>query len=209
MRQGMTPAEAYNAKAPAEGFRLLTSDALDHATADHRFVKIARGGQVNLTFYGQTIEYEAPELFHLQGDDVEVIVSRRTLRQVTVLYPVPGGTASCVAALKPLLAWVPENRDELRAALRCKAAVHRAVRQGVKASRLALEAANPVKLLETQQALPAHEQLAGQKLFGAPAPSHPEVSSTQFVGERLELRKRQLTSEEVAAKAWEAMEESS
>jgi hypothetical protein len=185
MRRGMTPNEAYNAKRPAEGLRRISADEVDRCTADHRFLKVARGGQVNLTFYGQTIEYEAPELFFLQGSDVEVIVSRRTLRQVTVIYPVTGGTANCVASLKPLLAWLPENRDELRSALRCKAAVHRAVRDGVKAMRLEAKATNPVELMEMQKALPDREQPSGQRLFGAPSPQlpdpgHPETSSLEW-----------------------------
>lgn len=169
MRRGMTPNEAFNVKRPAQGFRTISVDELDHHSAEHRFVKIARGGQINLRFYGQTVEYTAPELFSHQGEDVEVIISRRTFRQVTVLYPITGGTASCVATLKPQLAWLPENRDELRAAMRCKAAVHRAIRKGVKASRVALAAANPVELLEQQKTLPAKEIIGAQKFF---APSN-------------------------------------
>jgi hypothetical protein len=165
MRLGMTPNEAMNAKRPTEGFRFITLDELDRHTAEHRFVKVARGGQVNLTFFGQMAEYVAPELFPNQDKDVEVIVSRRTLRQVTVIYPVPGGTKSCVATLKPQLAWLPENRDELRAAMRCKAAVSRVIRQGVKASKVALQAANPVQLLEQQKALPSKEIIGMQKFF--------------------------------------------
>jgi hypothetical protein len=63
-------------------------------------------------------------------------------------------------------------------------------------------------LLDT---LAAQQIVNPRQLFGTSAPpplGHPETSSTEFVGERLGLRKRQLTSEEVAEKAWEAMEES-
>jgi hypothetical protein len=165
MRRGMTPNEAFNVKRPAQGFRTISVDELDHHSAEHRFVKIARGGQINLRFFGQTVEYTAPELFSHQGEEVEVIISRRTFRHVTVLYPITGGTASCVATLKPQLAWLPENRDELRAAMRCKAAVHRAIRKGVKASKVALKAANPVELLEQQKALPAKDIIGAQKFF--------------------------------------------
>jgi transposase InsO family protein len=180
MRRGMSPKEAWQVKQPAQGLRTITLDQLDHATADHRFVKVARGGQVNLTFFGQTLEYEAPELFHHQGEDCEVIVSRRTFHQVTVLYLIAGGIGSCVATLKPQLAWLPENRDELRAAMRCKGAIHRAVRQGLKASRVALEAANPVDLLERQRMLPAKQIIGTQKFFG-PTPDHPSIGSPEYM----------------------------
>jgi hypothetical protein len=125
MRRGMTPNEAWQVKKPAQGLRTITLDEFDHHSAEHRFVKIARGGQVNLTFFGQTLEFESPELFNLRGEDVEVIISRRTFRQITVMYPVAGGSASCVA----------------------------------------LEAANPVELLEQQKALPAREIIGAQKFF--------------------------------------------
>jgi transposase InsO family protein len=209
MRRGMTPNEAYNVKRPADGFRTISAAELDHASADHRFVKIARGGQVNLTFFGQTLEYEAPELFHLQGEQVEAIVSRRTFRQITVLYPIAGGTGNCVATLKPQLAWLPENRDELRAAMRCKAAVHRAVRQGLKASRVALEAANPVELLEQQKALPAKEIVGSQKFFADSPLGHPEMGSLEYQAQRMGVKghRRQQTSEEVADAALRSMQE--
>ena len=190
MRRGMTPNEAFRVKTPTSGFRMISSSELDLHSAEHRFVKVARGGQVNLTFFGQAVEYEAPELFLHQGQDVEVIISRRTFRQVTVIYPIAGGTASCVATLKPQLDWLPENRDELRAAMRCKAAVSRAIRHGVKASRVALEAANPVELLESQKALPAKEIIGAQKFFApspeprAPKPDFPETGSMEYLSAR-------------------------
>jgi hypothetical protein len=202
MRRGMTPNEAYNVKRPAEGFRMITDAELDLHTADHRFVKVARGGQVNLTFYGQTIEYEAPELFNLQGVEVEAIISRRTFRKVTVIYPVNGGMESCTATLKPQMDWLPENREELRAAMRCKAAVHRAVREGLKARRLETEAGNPVELLEIQKALPAREQVGGQKLFGAPhppPPEHPEMSSMGWWDRKLARKRPRFANERAAA----------
>jgi hypothetical protein len=212
MRRGMTPNEAYNVKRPADGFRTISTAELDHASADHRFIKIARGGQINLSFFGQAVEYEAPELFHLQGEQVEAIVSRRTFRQIVILYPIQGGTASCVATLKPQLAWLPENREELRTAMRCKAAVHRAVRQGLKASRVALEAANPVELLEQQKALPAKDIIGAQKFFAEPTAKplgHSEIGSLEFRAERLGMRghRRSMTSEEVADAALRSMQE--
>jgi len=114
-----------------------------------------------------------------------------------------GGTGNCVATLKPQLAWLPENRDELRAAMRCKAAVHRAVRQGLKASRVALEAANPVELLEQQKALPAKDIIGAQKFFAPSADKplgHPEMGSLEYQAQRMGMKghRRQLTSEEVA-----------
>ena len=121
---------------------------------------------------------------------------------MTVIYPITGGTASCVATLKPQLAWLPENRDELRAAMRCKAAVHRAIRQGVKASKVALEAANPVALLEQQKALPAKDIIGPQKFFDAPVvePQHPEMGSVEYMATRHKRAgySRSFTSEEVA-----------
>jgi hypothetical protein len=157
---------------------------------------------VNLTFYGQTIEYEAPELFNLQGVEVEAIVSRRTFRKITVIYPVNGGMQSCTATLKPQLEWLPENREELRAAMRCKAAVHRAVREGLKAKRLEIEAENPVELLEMQKALPAAEQVGGQKLFGFPNPLPPEdrqISSMEWMEQKLARKRPRFANERAAA----------
>jgi hypothetical protein len=175
-------------------------DELEHHSAEHCFVQVSRGGQVNLTFYGQIVEYIAPELFLQQGERVEVILSRRTFRQVTVIYRVVGGTASCVATLKPQLDWLPENRDELRAALRCKAAVHRAIRQGLEASRMALAAANPVAMLEEQGKLPG-----GQ--FGS-RESRVESREPKAQASRLTRRRSsRQTSEEAADEVWQLMED--
>jgi hypothetical protein len=105
--------------------------------------------------------------------------------------------------------WLPENRDELRAALRCKAAVHRAARQGVKAIQIEAEAANPVELLKTQTALPQREQIGGQKLFGAPALpplGHGEIGSVQYMAERLARRPPRFANER-AARVLEAQKE--
>jgi transposase InsO family protein len=206
MRRGMSPNECWNVKKPTEGFRTISLDELDFHSAEHRFVKVARGGQVNLTFFGQMLEYEAERLFNLQGEEVEVIVSRRTFRKVVVIYPIAGGTASCEAWLKPQLAWVPENRDELRAAMRCKAAVHRAVRQGLKANRAAFEAANPVELLQRQKALPAKEIIGAQKFFADTGLDHAETGSVEYLATR---RRRNPTAEEVAENMLRLMKEAS
>ena len=135
--QGMTPDEAWRTQLAEH--RTLTQEEIDLQTADHRRLTVARGGQVNLTFFGQTIEYEAPELFPRQGEEVEVVVSRLSLRRVTVIFNVPGGTASCVAEAKPLHDWIPEDRTELRAALRCRAALKRSVKRGISASQVLAE----------------------------------------------------------------------
>jgi hypothetical protein len=215
--QGMTPDEAWNVKRPPNGFRTLTESELEYYTADRRFLKIARGGQVNLSIYGQTIEYTAPELFLHQGEEAEVLVSRRALDQVTVIYPVVGGTESCVARLKDELPWGAESRAEVKVRLRCinsvKGILRRSIRTiGAAEGMLAEAPFLPTRaLLDT---LAAQQIVNPRQLFGTSVPAppplgHPETSSTEFMGERLGLRKRQLTSEEVAEKAWQAMEESS
>lgn len=217
--QGMTPDEAWNVKRPAAGFRTLTESELEYYTADRRFLKIARGGQVNLSIYGQTIEYAAPELFLHQGEEAEVLVSRRALDQVTVIYPVVGGTESCVARLKDELPWGSESRAEVKVRLRCinsvKAILKRSVRtvdaaEGVLAEAPFLPTRALLDTLATQQIVNPR-QLFGTSTPAPPPLGHPEISSTEFLGERLGLRKpgRQLTSEEVAEKAWEVMEEGS
>ena len=178
--QGMTPNEAWNTRLPEKGLWRLSPSEVDYYTADRRFVKVGRGGQVNLTFYGQIIEYVAPELFTLQGQRVEVLVSRLNLREVTVNFETVGGYASCTAVVKPQHDWLPEDRQELRLALRCKAAVRRAVKRGIEASRALDEADNPVELLAVAQqrkALPAS--------FGAPAlPPRPRREKPRFANER-------------------------
>lgn len=182
--QGMTPQEAWNTRQPPGGVRRLTPDEIDFYTADHRFVTISRGGQVNLAFDGVTIEYHSPELLTRQGEEVEAIVSRRSLQTITVLYRVPGGTASCIARAKPRHQWLPENRDELRQALRCRAALRRALKRGL-AAREALAGASSLRELpaiaaEIAPGIAAH--------FGEL--KHPEISSTEFIGRKMQLAKR-------------------
>jgi hypothetical protein len=216
--RGLTPNQAYMAKRPNKGFRFISLEELEEKSAEHRTETVRRGGQVNLKFFGLTVEYCAPELFQFAGAkppvEVEVVISRCSFDAVTVWYPVPGGRASCIAELKNPHQWLPaagsQARENMRAALRSRSHLKSIVREGVKADRLLAAAATPAELLEIQRALPAREQVSGQKLFGAPAPpplGHPETSSTEFVGERLGLRKRQLTSEEIAEAAHCSLEE--
>jgi len=200
--EGMTPQEAWNTRLPAEGFRILGPDQVDFYTADRRFVKVARGGQVNLTFYGRSIEYAAPELFLLQGDEVEVLISRRNLQQVTVIYPVPGGTASCVAGVKPEFDWLPEDREELRLALRCRAALKRALKRGIEAQQMLAEARHPLELVEASvesKLLPAS--------FGNPTPQHPETGSLEYLSGKVGRREKPRFANERAAAVLEALGE--
>jgi hypothetical protein len=217
--QSMTPDEVWNVKRPTAGFRTLTESELEYYTADRRFVKIGRGGQVSLSLYGQTIEYVAPELFLHQGQEAEVLVSRRALNQVTVIYPVVGGTESCIARLKDELPWGSESRPEVKVRLRCINSVKGILKRSLRTVDAAEGVLAEAPFLPTRallDTLAAQQIVNPRQLFGTSAPAppplgHPETSSTEFVGERLGLRKagRQLTSEEVAEKAWEAMEESS
>jgi hypothetical protein len=178
--QRMTPNEAWNTRLPEEGLRRLTPSEVDYYTADRRFVKVGRGGQVNLTFYGRTIEYVAPELFTLQGQRVEVLVSRVNPREVTVNFEIAGGWDSCTAVLKPQHDWLPKDRQELRLALRCKAAVRRAVKRGIEASHALDEADNPLELVAAVQ-----ERKALPPSFGAPALSpRPRREKPRFANER-------------------------
>jgi hypothetical protein len=147
---GMTPDVAWNVKRPDEGIRRIAPAELELVTAEHRKLKVARGGQINFTLHGQLIEYEDPALFLRQGEEVEVIISRRTLAQVVVLDL--HGKEICRPKGKPLYDWLPENRDELRAAMRCKAAMHRAVKRGLQAAEALELAGDPVQLLQATRA---------------------------------------------------------
>jgi hypothetical protein len=46
--------------------------------------------------------------------------------------------------LKPLYSWLPEDREQLRQAIRCNAAIHRAVKRGLEAQRRAIEIRTPM-----------------------------------------------------------------
>lgn len=192
--QGMTPNEAWNTRLPEKGLRRLTPSEVDYYTADHRFVKVGRGGQVNLTFYGQTIEYVAPELFTLQGQRVEVLVSRLNPREVTVNFEIVGGWASCTAVVKPQHDWLPENREELRLAMRCKAAARRALKRGIEASRALDEADNPIELVAVEQ-----ERKVLPASFGEPAlPPRPRREKPRFANERAAAVLATMNEEEVS-----------
>jgi len=140
--RGMSPNEAYQCRRPETGFRTIDPAQLDLLTADRRRLKVARGGQINITLYGQRIEYEAPELFARQGEDVTVLVSRGTLSRVDVYDA--REEHICTAPLKPLYSWLPEDREQLRAAIRCNAAMHRAVKRGLEAQRALADVRTPM-----------------------------------------------------------------
>jgi hypothetical protein len=159
--QGATPNEAFNAKRPAEGFRILTPAEVALHTAEHRFLKVARGGQINMRFYGQTLEYRAPELFSIQRKKVEVIRARHSLSEVTVIYPVLGGTDSCIARAKRQFHWQskdPVERERLREEIRVRRTLVRVMKRGTEARAM---------------------------LQAAPSPMLPEISGDEYMAEKL------------------------
>lgn len=209
--QGMTPEEAWNVRRPAAGFRTLTESELEYYTADRRFVKIARGGQVNLTMRGQTIEYIAPELFLHQGEEAEVLVSRRALQQVTVIYPVVGGTESCIARLKEELAWGSESRAEVQFRLRCIASVRRTLRHSVRTTGAAQGVLAEAPFLPTRALLDtmvAQQIVNPRQLFGtsAPAPGprpEQEISGAEFMSGDIHKRSAGRFASDIVRKALE------
>jgi hypothetical protein len=174
-------------------------------------VKVARGGQVNLTFHGQTVEYVAPELFLLQGRDekVEVVVSRRDLSSVKVIYRIPGGTAECVAAQKELLEW-GEDRQTISARLRCIATVKRVLKRGLKsaeAARYLLADAAGMPTTELVRAAQDSKLIDAKQAFGAPAPNGTnEISGAEYTMQKLSRSKPRFSSD-VVAKALELEDE--
>jgi hypothetical protein len=140
--RGMTPDEAYRCRMPDVGARTIPLDQLDLLTADRRRLKVARGGQINIQLYGQKIEYEAQELFSRQGEEVIVLVSRGTLSRVEVYDA--REQHICTAPLKPLYSWLPDDRDQLRQAIRCNAAIHRAAKRGFDAQRRLADIKTPM-----------------------------------------------------------------
>ncbi len=143
-----------------------------YTAASHR-LKVARGGQINLTLYGHTLEYEAPELWHEQGKQLEVLRSRRDMEQVTVLDE--RGVKLCVARLKEQLPWNSEQaRDALAVRLKAIRRLERINKQGLEANRLLSVATDlPADELLGEMAenkLVNRRQLFGTSL-GAPAPS--------------------------------------
>lgn len=187
--EGTTPDEAWNVRRPAAGFRTLTESELEYYTADRRFLKIGRGGQVNLSLYGQSLEYIAPELFLHQGEEAEVHVSRRALNQVTVIYPVVGGTESCVARLKDELPWGMESRAEVKVRLRCIHSVRGILKRSVRTIDAAEGVLAEAPFLPTRALLDtmAAQQIVNpRQLFGttAPGPHHPETGSLEYLASR-------------------------
>jgi hypothetical protein len=184
-RNGQTPDETWNEKRPAGGHRRLSREEIDYYTADRRFVKIARGGQVNVSIYGQTVEYIAPELFLHQGEDAEVLVSRLAVGQVTVIYPVVGGTESCVAHLKEELPWGSESRAEVKVRLRCINSMKRILKRSIRTIDAAEGVLAEAPFLPTSALLDTmvdHQIINPRQFFGtsAPAPPHPEMSSLEW-----------------------------
>jgi hypothetical protein len=209
--RGLTPNQAYMAKRPSEGFRFISLEELEERSAERRVETVRRGGQVSLRFFGLTIEYCAPELFQFAGAKppvkVEVVISRCSFEAVTVWYPVPGGRASCIAELKHPHQWLPaagsQARENMRAALRSRSRLKSMVREGVKADRLLAAADNPAELLEIQRVLPAREQVTGQKLFGTPAPQHPETGSLEYLSQKLARHEKPRFASDLADRALE------
>jgi hypothetical protein len=228
-RGNLTPLEAWNVKRPPGGHRALRPDQIEYYTADHRFTKISRGGQINLWFHGQKVEYEAAELFRLQGLDtkVEVIISRRDLSQVTVIYPVAGGTASCVAKWKGESTWGEESRETVKLRMRCIATVKRALKRGIEATHNAAELLGAASYLPTAELLAQASKdklIDRRQAFGVPSPQltdptdHPSIGRTKYTMERLHRRNktasaiadrwlpRRPTSEEAANEVWQLMQ---
>jgi hypothetical protein len=209
-RRGLTPDEAWNVKRPDGGHRTLGREEIDYYTSERRFVKVARGGQVNLTLYGQTLEYAAPELFFEQGKPVEVLRSRLDANQVTVIYPIAGGTASCVAHVKGELPWGSESRREVAVRLRCinslKRTMKRSMATAAAATRLLPEA--PYLSSEALLGKMAESNLVNaRQLFGtsagAPGPRpEQEISSGEWDamkhGRTVRSAPRMPTAEELA-----------
>lgn len=166
--RGMTPNQAWNVKVPPGGFRYIDPVELELKSADHRWLKVARGGQINLRVHGISIEYIAPELFLRQGQNVEVVLSRSSIAEIVVLDS--NGQEICRAHPKPQYEWMPDDREQLRAAIRCKAAMQRAVKRGIEAQRLLVEARNPAEL--------------PQSGFGAPIYPLREISSSEWMMNR-------------------------
>jgi hypothetical protein len=180
--RGATPNEAFNLKRPQEGFRILTSAEVDLHTAEHRFLKVARGGQINMRFYGQTLEYRAPELFPVQGKKVEVIRARHSLSEITVIYPVPGGTDSCVAHAKRQFHWQskdPVERERLREEIRVRRTLVRVMKRGTDA-RAMLQAA-PAPMLS---------EISGNECMAARLGVGPGLDRIKFANESADRVRR-------------------
>lgn len=135
-----------------------------------------------------------------------------------MIYPVTGGTESCTAHLKSELPWGSESRPEVKIRLRCINSVKGVLKRSLRTIGAAQGVLTEAPFLPTRamlDAMVAQRVVNPRQLFGTSAPApplgHPEICSTEFIGERMGLQKqrRQLTSEEVAEKAWRAMEETS
>lgn len=191
--RGMTPNECWNTHLPEGGVRRITEAELELAAAEHRVLKVARGGQINITIYGQTLEYSHPALFLRQGQELEVILSRRALRAIAVLDKASDGRFLCEATAKPLFHWgqrQPEDREELRQAIRIRNAAKKAISLGNAARRVLEVAATPVEI----------------------GPQHPpmrEISSMEFKMKKIRLARAPKTPVvgDLARRAIEMQEE--
>lgn len=189
---GMTPEECWNAKRPSEGFPTISEDEINQQSCERRKEQVGPGGQINLQIHGQKLEYQSDELFPFIGTSVEVLLSRITFRTVTVVYPIAGGTANCVAQVKQEYDWVPEGddaQDRLRAQIRANNRLKRAVRTGLQATAIAADAANPAEVLTSLESLPGSNPLASRGLFGQTAKTeaplgHPETGSVEYTATR-------------------------
>ena len=96
--------------------------------------------------------------------------------------------------VKPQHDWLPKDRQELRLALRCKAAARRALKRGIEASRVLDEADNPVELVAVAQ-----ERKVLPASFGEPAlQTRPRREKPRFANERASAVLEIMHEEEVS-----------
>lgn len=187
--RGLTPNRCWNVNLPEDGPRRITREQLELAVADHRVEKVAHGGQINVKFHGETIEYHAPELFLRLGQQVEVVISRAgSLSRITVLDKPKDGRFLCIAKAKPLMHWgmrTPDDRVELRNWLRARNAARKALNMGNPARRV-LEVASAPAQVATR---PAPERMVSSTEFklrglrgvkAPPMPSSGELARDVF-----------------------------
>jgi hypothetical protein len=202
--RGMSPNQVYNINIPVGGLRMIPADQLEQETAERRRMKVARGGQINITLYGRRIEYEAPELFSQQGEEVLVLVSRVYTSSVEVYDA--REKHICTAKLKPQFAWVPDNRDDLRDTMRKDRKVHREARHGSKQQRVLTECSNPmdVALATAEPANPTAARSRPRLIWNNEAAEMLRAAMDE--AERPKKPARQQTSEELAISVKEMME---
>jgi hypothetical protein len=115
---------------------------------------------------------------------------------VTVIYPVVGGTESCIARLKDELPWGSESHAEVKVRLRCINSVKGILKRRVRTIGAAKGVLAEAPFLPTRDLLDrmvAQQVVNPRQLFGTSTPAplgHPEISSTEFVGKRMGLARR-------------------